>query len=75
MWTPIIPNSQMVVFAGADLLSSWGLDLFISPTSSLYLIVITCAICLIVIGVVIITLHCQEKQEDRRKREAHFEFF
>lgn len=75
MWTPIIPNSQMVVFANAEIVSSWGLELFINPTSSLYIIVFTCAICLLVIGVTIITLHCQEKGEDRRKREQHFDFF
>jgi len=75
MWTPIIPNSQLVVFANADLVNNWGLELFINPTSSLYLIVFTCAIALLAIGVAIITLHCQEKNEDRRKREQHFDFF
>ena len=75
MWTPIIPNSQLVVFANADAVETWGLELFINPTSALFLIVLTCAVCLAAIGVAIIVLHCQEKQEDRRKREEHFDFF
>jgi len=61
MWTPIIPNSQMVVFGKGDQVEAWGLELFISPTSALYLIVLTCAVSLLAIGVAIITLHCQEK--------------
>ena len=75
MWTPIIPNSQLIVFMyGTDPLN-WGLELFISPTSALYLIVLVCAICLLAIGVAIIWLHIKEKQEDAKKREQHFDFF
>lgn len=75
MWTPIIPNSQLIVFMyGTDPLN-WGLELFISPTTALYLIVLVCAICLLAIGVAIIWLHIKEKQEDAKKREQHFDFF
>ena len=75
MWTPIIPNSQLIVFMyGTDPLN-WGLELFISPTNSLYLIVLVCAVCLVAIGVAIIWLHIKEKQEDAKKREQHFDFF
>lgn len=75
MWTPIIPNSQLIIFMhGSDPLE-WGLELFISPTNSLYLIVIVCAVCLVAIGLAIIWLHVKEKQEDAKKREQHFDFF
>ena len=78
MWTPIIPNSSIIVFAetnsDADV-ANWGVELFISPTTSLYLIVLVCIICLTVIGIVIVMLHCREKQEDEKKREQHFDFF
>ncbi len=75
MWTPIIPNSQLVIFMhGSDPLK-WGLELFISPTASLYLIVMVCAVCLIAIGLAIVWLHIKEKQEDAKKREQHFDFF
>ena len=69
MWTPIIPNSQLFIFAKGDDVSTWGLELFINPTDSLFLIVVSCAVCLFIIGMVIIFLHCKEKQEDRRKRD------
>lgn len=65
----------MVVFGKGDDVAQWGLELFISPTSALYLIVFTCAIALLAIGVAIITLHCQEKQEDKKNKEKHFDFF
>jgi len=75
MWTPIIPNSQLIIFANSNDETNWGLELFISPTTSLYLIVMVCAVCLVVIGLAIIWLHCKEKQEDAKKREQHFDFF
>lgn len=75
MWTPIIPNSQLIVFANGASVNDWGLELFISPTKQLYIIVLCCAVSLLAIGIAIITLHCREKQEDRKKREQHFDFF
>ena len=69
MWTPIIPNSQLIIFMFSNDEMKWGLELFISPTASLYLIVLVCAICLIAIGLAIIWLHVKEKQEDAKKRE------
>ena len=75
MWTPIIPNSQLIIFMHSNDEMNWGLELFISPTSALYLIVMVCAVCLVVIGLAIIWLHVKEKQEDAKKREQHFDFF
>lgn len=74
MWTPIIPNSQLIVFADSHVVDNWALELFISPTQQLYLIVASCCLALIVIGIVIIVLHCKEKQEDKRKRDTNFDF-
>ena len=75
MWTPIIPNSQLIIFMYGNNQVNWGLELFISPTASLYLIVMVCAVCLVAIGLAIIWLHIKEKQEDAKKREQHFDFF
>lgn len=75
MWTPIIPNSQLIIFMLGNEPLKWGLELFISPTASLYLIVLVCAISLIAIGLSIVWLHVKEKQEDAKKREQHFDFF
>ena len=92
MWTPIIPNSQLVVFAGGSQVTetvikdgtvksqvintkNWALELFMSPTQGLFLIVISCAACLFVLAIAILILHCQEKAEDAKKRDLHFDFF
>jgi hypothetical protein len=65
----------LIIFGNSQAVGNWGLELFISPTQQLYLIVISSAILLLVIGISIIVLHCKEKQEDRKKREQHFDFF
>jgi len=75
VWTPIIPNSQLIIFAQEKETVLWGLELFINPTSSLAIIVIACLICLIIIGVVIIILHIGEKQEDKRNKQKAFNYF
>ena len=67
-WTPIIPNSQLIIFANDVNPNVWTLELFINPTNSLALIVVACLICLIIIGTVIIILHYGEKQEDKKNR-------
>lgn len=72
MWTPIIPNSQLIIFMNSNDETNWGLELFISPTTSLYVIVMVCALCLVAIGLAIIWLHVKEKQEDAKKREQTF---
>ena len=69
VWTPIIPNSQLIIFANGDETSDWALELFISPTTKLYLVVLCGAISLVLIGVWICVLEYNEKQEDRKKRE------
>lgn len=65
-WTPIIPNSQLIIFAENSDVNAWTLELFINPTKSLALIVVACLICLFIIGVVIIVLHIGEKSEDKK---------
>lgn len=75
VWTPIIPNSQLIIFAVEADTDYWNLELFINPTSSLALIVIACLICLFIIGVVIIMLHIREKQDDKRNANKAFIYF
>ena len=74
MWTPIIPNSQLIVFSPESTTSNWTLELFINPTNSLALIVIACLICLVIIGLVIIILHIGEKNEDKRNKQKAFDY-
>lgn len=75
MWTPIIPNSQLIVFGESAQVDDWGLELFVNPTNSLYIIVISCGVCLFVIGIIIIVLHCKEKAEDKKNRDENFDYF
>jgi integrin alpha FG-GAP repeat containing protein 1 len=74
VWTPIIPNSQLIIFAPEKDAPNWSLELFINPTSSLALIVIACLICLVIIGVVIIILHIGEKKEDQKNKQKAFDY-
>ena len=75
MWTPIIPNSQLIVFAGSESESDWGLELFISPTQKMWMIVGAVVLILIMIGTIILVLHCQEKAEDKKQREKLIDYF
>jgi flagellar basal body-associated protein FliL len=74
MWTPIIPNTSMIVFANGSSENKWALDLFINPSQKMWLILAATIMILIVIGAIIIILHCQEKAEDNKQRESHFDF-
>lgn len=69
VWTPVIPNSQLIIFAMDSNSNYWTLELFINPTEALGLIVIACLICLFIIGVVIIVLHIGEKQDDKKTQK------
>jgi len=74
VWTPIIPNSQLIVFSPENNVNNWTLELFINPTSSLALIVIACLICLVIIGLVVIILHVGEKNEDKKNKQKAFDY-
>lgn len=74
VWTPIIPNSQLIIFAPEANPDNWTMELFINPTSSLVLIVIACLVCLIIIGLVIIILHVGEKNEDKKNKQKAFDY-
>jgi integrin alpha FG-GAP repeat containing protein 1 len=74
VWTPIIPNSHLIVFTPEHNVNSWTLELFINPTASLALIVIACIICLVIIGLVVIILHVGEKNEDKKNMQKAFNY-
>ena len=74
VWTPIIPNSHLIVFSNDVNVNNWTLELFINPTSSLALIVVACLICLVIIGLVVIILHMGEKSEDKKNKQKAFDY-
>ena len=61
MWTPIIPNSQLVVFGKSHETETWMLELFINPTQKLFMIVIVSGGLLVAIGIAIVWLYCRER--------------
>lgn len=66
VFTPIIPNSQLVIAANSREAKNWQLDLFINPMEYLILVAVAAVIFLTVMGGIILCLHLQEKKEDKK---------
>eukprot|EP01017_Pseudomicrothorax_dubius_P034343 TRINITY_DN4695_c0_g1_i5.p1 TRINITY_DN4695_c0_g1~~TRINITY_DN4695_c0_g1_i5.p1 ORF type:complete len:135 (-),score=29.87 TRINITY_DN4695_c0_g1_i5:170-574(-) len=70
-WSPIIPNSQLIVNPiGLDT-EKWTLDIFVNPTKQILLIVGATIVLLIALGLFILHLHKKEKEEDERSQEQN----
>lgn len=63
-WSPIIPNSQLMVYAPAGTENNWKISIFINPTSAMWFIFISTCVVLAVILLVILWLHYKEKNND-----------
>eukprot|EP00344_Euplotes_crassus_P011234 CAMPEP_0196995026 /NCGR_PEP_ID=MMETSP1380-20130617/1219_1 /TAXON_ID=5936 /ORGANISM="Euplotes crassus, Strain CT5" /LENGTH=642 /DNA_ID=CAMNT_0042410577 /DNA_START=126 /DNA_END=2055 /DNA_ORIENTATION=+ len=74
-WTPIIPNSHLLVDLSAKTANKWGIKLLINPTDSFILVGIILTLILIIIGGIIIYIHRQEKKEDDKERNPGLDFF
>lgn len=63
VYTPIIPNSQLLIynFNQDTLVDEWELDLIVTPISKIILVVIVILVILAILLVVIIVLHFMEK--------------
>lgn len=71
-WTPIIPNSQLLVvppYTGSD----WSLDIYISSVDKIKQVVAITAVILIVIGLIVLWLMRKESEEDRRNQFMFFQ--
>jgi len=69
-WTPIIPKSILFVVTNlSDNQQKWELDLLVKPTGKIPLILVGDGIFLLVLGLVIIVLHLNEKAADKREGE------
>jgi hypothetical protein len=63
LFTPIIPNSQLLIY-NYEINSEndeWELDLIVTPISKIILVVVVICIILVILLIVIITLHLMEK--------------
>ena len=66
VFTPIIPNSQLMILANKETKSLWDLELFIEPGEILIVTSIVIAAALLVIGVTITIMHIQERRQDKK---------
>ena len=74
-WTPIIPNSHLLIDLSSKYGSQWGIKLLINPTDSFILVGFILTLILGIIGGIIIYLHVQEKKEDEESRNPQLDFF
>lgn len=65
-WSPIIPNSQLIVYVNPTSSYNMKLNIFINPTSAMLFIFLSTVIVLLVLGFIILYLHCKEKSIDRK---------
>lgn len=65
-WSPIIPNSQLIVYTAPSTGYNMKLNIFINPTSAMLFIFLSTVIVLLVLGFIILYLHCKEKSIDRK---------
>jgi len=72
-WTPIIPNSQLIINPIRD--GEWVLNVYVNPTSQTLLIVFGTLAILIVLGTIIVYLHRKEKIEDEKNRDVLLHVF
>jgi integrin alpha FG-GAP repeat containing protein 1 len=72
-WITIIPNSQLIV--NPKIGTTWTLDIYVNPTSEAFLISLVTGIILLILGIVIIYLHRQEKAEDIANQDRMIHIF
>jgi integrin alpha FG-GAP repeat containing protein 1 len=60
-WSPIIPNSQLLLSANNQNPEKWGIEIFINPTEALWIIIVSTVLVLILLGSCIVFYHWKEK--------------
>jgi hypothetical protein len=61
MWTPIIPNSQLIVTSNPTP-DSWGIRIFVLPIDSIVYVVIVTIVLLVILGGVLIGFYWKDKR-------------
>mmetsp|Transcript_19232 Transcript_19232/g.22256 ORF Transcript_19232/g.22256 Transcript_19232/m.22256 type:complete len:209 (-) Transcript_19232:21-647(-) len=74
-WSPIIPNSNLLIEINEPSSIDWTIQLLINPTDSFLLVGIILSLILILIGGIIIYIHLKEKKEDEESRNPQLDFF
>ena len=70
-WTPIIPNSQLIIYASPSQSYDWKIDIFINPTSAIWFIFISTIVVLAIIGFIIAYLHFKERKNQDNLSIGH----
>lgn len=73
VWSPIIPNSYLIVSPNKDTDSDWFLEPFASPSEMIAVIIGVSVGCLVIIGTFVIWRYKKEKDEDRNKRRLNLQ--
>lgn len=61
-WTPIIPNSQLIIQSNS-VVETWSIRIFILPTDSIVYVVIVTIVVLVVLGAVLLGFYWKEKRD------------
>ena len=72
-FTPIIPNTQLIITKGYDKSKvNWEIELVVTPTENLMILLLVIIIILFIILFVIGFLHYKEKNEDKEQDSDNF---
>lgn len=79
-WTPLIPNSHVVVYAFGEDSEGWKIKLFLNPSRAMKIIAAMTGVILILLVLCVVCLKFKEKQEDDEdpdivKKYDEHEFF
>ncbi|CAI2359811.1 unnamed protein product [Moneuplotes crassus] len=75
-WTPIIPNSQLIVSTQmSQNPDDWDVELLVWPTKAINILVVVIALFLLVLILLIIIMHFAEKSEDEKMQAQAFDYF
>ena len=77
--TPIIPNTQMMIFKfrdpEEDNLIRWDIDLIVQPMDKIYIILFIVVIVLLIVLGIIIYLHVKETKEEQKEQNKFKSWF
>lgn len=74
--TPVIPKSQLILYANNKEPIKWTWIMFTDPGIKMYRILVGCGVCLFFLGIIILVKYFEEKREDEKMRPIfNFDYF